>query len=253
MNYKKTKTFMSILAMVEMELRRVWHDPVEIITRAVQPVLWVTVFSVVMAHRVNLGVQGYTSFIAPGVVFQSATFIALAYGIMMVFERESGVLKRLLSSPRANIVIGRTLAGSVRASTQYIIVLASAALVSAKLTDNPLLLIAGYVIVVYVSIGFTAISILLASVMKTRERFMGIMGAISMPLLFTSSALYPISIMPKLLQVVALFNPLTYAVNALRDLVLYDKLNILMDLLALTIFNVFFLAVAIKELNKIIE
>jgi ABC-2 type transport system permease protein len=89
--------------------------------------------------------------------------------------------------------------------------------------------------------------------MKTRERFMGIMGAISMPLLFTSSALYPISIMPKLLQVVALFNPLTYAVNALRDLVLYDKLNILMDLLALTIFNVFFLAVAIKELNKIIE
>jgi len=255
MNYKKTKTFMSILAMVEMELRRVWHDPVEIITRAVQPVLWVTVFSVVMAHRVNLGVQDYTSFIAPGVVFQSATFIALAYGIMMVFERESGVLKRLLSSPipRANIVIGRTLAGSVRASTQYIIVLASAALVSAKLTDNPLLLIAGYVIVVYASIGFTAISILLASVMKTRERFMGIMGAISMPLFFTSSALYPISIMPKLLQVVALFNPLTYAVNALRDLVLYDKLNILMDLLALTIFNVFFLAVAIKELNKIIE
>jgi len=253
MNYKKMKTFMSILAMVEMELRRVWHDPVEIITRAVQPVLWVTVFSVVMTHRVNLGVQDYTSFIAPGVVFQSATFIALAYGIMMVFERESGVLKRLLSSPRANIVIGRTLAGSVRASTQYIIVIASAALVSAKLTDNPLLLIAGYVIVVYASIGFTAISILLASVMKTRERFMGIMGAISMPLFFTSSALYPISIMPKLLQVVALFNPLTYAVNALRDLVLYDKLNILMDLLALTIFNVFFLAVAIKELNKIIE
>jgi len=253
MNYKKMKTFMSILAMVEMELRRVWHDPVEIITRAVQPVLWVTVFSVVMAHRVNLGVQDYTSFIAPRVVFQSATFIALAYGIMMVFERESGVLKRLLSSPRANIVIGRTLAGSVRASTQYIIVLASAALVSAKLTDNPLLLIAGYVIVVYASIGFTAISILLASVMKTRERFMGIMGAISMPLFFTSSALYPISIMPKLLQVVALFNPLTYAVNALRDLVLYDKLNILMDLLALTIFNVFFLAIAIKELNKIIE
>ena len=143
MNYKKMKTFMSILAMVEMELRRVWHDPVEIITRAVQPVLWVTVFSVVMTHRVNLGIQDYTSFIAPGVVFQSATFIALAYGIMMVFERESGVLKRLLSSPRANIVIGRTLAGSVRASTQYIIVLASAALVSAKLTDNPLLLIAG--------------------------------------------------------------------------------------------------------------
>jgi len=238
------------LAMVEMELRRLWHDPVEIATRAVQPVLWVTVFSVVMAHRVALGVQDYTSFIAPGVVFQSATFIALGYGIMMVFERESGVLKRLLSSPipRANIVIGRALAGSVRASTQYIIVLASAALVGAKFTDNPLLLTAGYLIVIYVDIGFTAVSILLASVMKTRERFMGIIGAISMPLFFTSNALYP-----KPLQIVALFNPLTYAVDATRGLILYDKLDISMDLLALTIFNVLFLAIAIKELSKIIE
>ncbi len=255
MNARTMRAFTSVLAMVEMELRRLWHDPVEIATRAVQPVLWVTVFSVVMAHRVALGVQDYTSFIAPGVVFQSATFIALGYGIMMVFERESGVLKRLLSSPipRANIVIGRALAGSVRASTQYIIVLASAALVGAKFTDNPLLLTAGYLIVIYVDIGFTAMSILLASVMKTRERFMGIIGAISMPLFFTSNALYPLKIMPKPLQVVALFNPLTYAVDATRSLILYDKLDISMDLLALTIFNVLFLAIAIKELSKIIE
>jgi ABC-2 type transport system permease protein len=82
---------------------------------------------------------------------------------------------------------------------------------------------------------------------------MGIIGAISMPLFFTSNALYPLKIMPKPLQAVALFNPLTYAVDALRGLVLYDDLDISMDLLALTIFNVLFLAIAIKELSKIIE
>ncbi|MCC6010419.1 MAG: ABC transporter permease, partial [Fervidicoccaceae archaeon] len=76
---------------------------------------------------------GQRSFIAPGVVFQSATFISLAYGIMMVFERESGILKRLLSTPipRSSIVIGRALAGSIRASTQYILVILSAFLVGA--------------------------------------------------------------------------------------------------------------------------
>jgi len=74
-----------------------------------------------------------------------------------------------------------------------------------------------------------------------------------MPLFFTSNALYPLKIMPKPLQIVALFNPLTYAVDATRGLILYDKLDISMDLLALTIFNVLFLAIAIKELSKIIE
>jgi ABC-2 type transport system permease protein len=249
------KIFESILALVEMELRRLKHDPIEIITRAIQPILWVTVFGIVMARRVALGIQDYVSFIAPGVVFQSATFMALAYGIMMVFERESGVLKKLLSSPipRANIVIGRSLAGAVRASTQYIIVLASAALVGAKFTSNPLLLIAGYFAVIYVCTGFTAISILAASLMKTRERFMGIVGAISMPLFFASNALYPIDIMPEALKIFALFNPLTYAVDILRKLVLYSELDIYIDLLALTIFNILSLTIAIKELNKIIE
>jgi ABC-2 type transport system permease protein len=89
--------------------------------------------------------------------------------------------------------------------------------------------------------------------MKTRERFMGIVGAISMPLFFASNALYPINIMPEALKIFALFNPLTYAVDILRKLVLYSELDIYIDLLALTIFNILSLTIAIKELNKIIE
>jgi len=245
----------SVLAMVEMELRRLRHDPVEIATRAIQPVLWVTVFGVVMAHRISIGVQDYVSFIAPGVVFQSATFMALAYGIMMVFERESGILKKLLSSPipRSSVVIGRSLAGAVRASTQYIIVLASAALVGARFTGNIPLLLVGYFIVVYTCTGFTALSILIASTVKARERFMGIVGAISMPLFFTSNALYPLDIMPEAIKLLAMVNPLTYAVNALRKLVLFSDVSILEDLAALTLFNAVSLLVAMRELDKIIE
>ena len=245
----------SIFTFVEMELRRLRHDPIEVIARAVQPVLWVTVFGVVMAHRVAIGVQDYVSFITPGVVFQSATFMALAYGIMMVFERESGILKKLLSSPipRTSIVIGRSLAGAVRASTQYVIVLASAAVVGARFSNNPLFLVAGYLATIYVCIGFTALSILVASVMKTRERFMGIVGAITMPLFFASNALYPLDMMPEAIRLFALVNPLTYAVDMVRKLVLYNEICILNDFFALTLFNVLFLLTAVKELNKIIE
>jgi ABC-2 type transport system permease protein len=181
--------------------------------------------------------------------------MALAYGIMMVFERESGILKKLLSSPipRTSIVIGRSLAGAVRASTQYVIVLASAAVVGARFSNNPLFLVAGYLVTIYVCIGFTALSILVASVMKTRERFMGIVGAITMPLFFASNALYPLDMMPEAIRLFALVNPLTYAVDMVRKLVLYNEICILNDFFALTLFNVLFLSIAVKELNKIIE
>jgi len=151
----------SILAMAEMELRRLRHDPLEIVTRAVQPILWIAVFGAVMARaRAFSRVEDYVSFITPGVILQSSTFIALAYGISLVFERDLGVLKKLLASsiPRSSIVIGRAIAGGIRASTQYIIVLVSAVAVGARVTYNPLNLLLGYVLLVYGCIGFTALS-----------------------------------------------------------------------------------------------
>ncbi|MEM2025261.1 MAG: ABC transporter permease [Desulfurococcaceae archaeon] len=245
----------TILTMAEMELRRLRHDPLEIVTRAIQPVLWVTVFGVVMARRVSIDVDNYISFIAPGVVLQSATFIALAYGIMLVFERESGILKKLLSSPipRASVVLGRALAGGIRASTQYIIVLIAASLAGASLTSNILFLLLGYLVVIYVCMGFTAVSILLVSVMKTRERFMGIIGAVSMPLFFASNALYPIDIMPTAIRMFALVNPITYTVNMLRKILLYCSLDISGELVAVTLFFVATTIAAIRVLDKIVE
>jgi len=245
-----------IFAMAEMELRRLRHDPLEIVTRAIQPILWVAVFGTVMARvRAFPSVGDYVTFIAPGVVLQSSTFIALAYGIMLVFERESGILKKLLSTPipRSYIVLGRSLAGAIRASTQYVIVLASAAAVGARITNNPVNLVLGYLILTYSCMGFTSLSILIASALKTRERFMGIIGAITMPLFFASNALYPLEVMPPAIQALSLINPLTYTVSALRTLLVVNTFNILNDFLAITAFVIVSIAAAMKTLNRIIE
>lgn len=246
----------ALLAMAEMELRRLRHDPFEIITRAVQPVLWVSVFGAVMARvRAFPSVGDYVTFITPGVILQSSTFIALAYGIALVFERESGVLKKLLSSPlpRGYVVVGRALAGGIRASTQYVIVLACAVLVGAKVVGNPLNLIAGYLILVLACMGFTGISILIASLLKTRERFMGIIGAITMPLFFASNALYPIEIMPDPIKYMSLVNPLTYTVSALRKLLVSNSYDLMQELIVLTVFTAVSLSLSVKYLRRIIE
>jgi ABC-2 type transport system permease protein len=252
----KQENLISIFAMAEMELRRIRHDPVEIFTRAIQPILWVAVFGSVMAKvRAFPSTGDYVTFISPGVILQSSTFISLSYGIMLVFERESGVLKRLLSSPmpRSYIVIGRSLAGALRSSTQYIIVLVAAALVGAKLTTDLLDLILGYFILTFASMGFTAISIVIASTLKTRERFMGIVGAITMPLFFASNALYPIQVMPRPIQVISFVNPLTYTVSALRTLLVQSSLYIGSDMLIIIIFVLVSMFIAIKLLPRIIE
>jgi ABC-2 type transport system permease protein len=76
---------------------------------------------------------------------------------------------------------------------------------------NPAYFVAALVILFIISGGFAALSIIVASLLKTSERFMGIGQALIMPLFFASNALYPIALMPHALQLVSFFNPLTYA------------------------------------------
>jgi ABC-2 type transport system permease protein len=86
------------------------------------------------------------------------------------------------------------------------------------LNPSPLAL-AGVVLVVFLGAAlFATFSLIIASLVRTRERFMGIGQLLTMPLFFASSAIYPISIMPSWLQPVAVVNPLTYMVDACRIL-----------------------------------
>ncbi len=246
-----------MITFAELELRRLRHDPIEIFTRAIQPILWLAVFAEIIGSRMKIpmGVN-YVTYIAPGVMMQSAIFISLAYGIMLVWERDSGILKRLLTIPLKRIVIvsGRALAGAIRASTQLLVILLIAYAVGANLCYNPINILLALIVLIIGCMGFTALSILIASLLKTRERFMGIINAITMPLFFTSNALYPIEIMPLALKIIALGNPLTYIVEVLRGLLIFNEsTNILFDLGIVIIFTISSIVLASIWFRKIIE
>jgi ABC-2 type transport system permease protein len=82
---------------------------------------------------------------------------------------------------------------------------------------------------------------------------MGIIGAITMPLFFASNALYPIEVMPGWVKLIANYNPLTYIISGLRNLLVYGSLNIIFDFFALTIFNFLAIFLATISLHRIIE
>ncbi len=108
-----------------------------------------------------------------------------------------------------------------------------AALLGVSFTHNPLKLIGALAILAIGSAFFSCLSMTLAGVVVARDRLMGIGQAITMPLFFSSSALYPIAIMPGWLQVISKINPLTYEVEALRGLLIGTATTLWLDVTVL--------------------
>jgi len=214
--------FSKTLSVAEMEVRKLRHDPTELITRAVQPALWLLVFGEVMT-RIRLiptGNLSYLSFMAPGILAQSVLFIAIFYGIAVIWERDLGILHKFLVSPtpREALVLGKALSAGVRALSQVAIIYVLALLIGVGINWNPINLSLVLVVAILASALFSTFSLIIASLVKTRERFMGVGQILTMPLFFASNAIYPLSMMPSWLQAIARVNPLTYAVDAMRGL-----------------------------------
>jgi len=159
---------------------------------------------------------------APGILAQSVLFIAIFYGIAVIWERDLGIVHKFLVSPtpRAALVLGKALSAGVRAFVQAFIIYVLAIFLGVKMNFNPLYLLGVLIVVLLGAAFFSTFSLIVACLVKTRERFMGIGQVLTMPLFFASNSIYPISIMPGWLQVISRVNPLTYEVDALRTMML---------------------------------
>jgi len=212
-----------IWAVTSAELTKLRHDPNEIFTRAIQPALWLVLFGEVMAQVRGLSTSGhYLDFLAPGILAQSVLFAAIFYGIGAIWERDLGVLHRYMVSPapRSALVLGRAVSSAVRGLVQAVVVYILSALLGISLNLNPLNLL-GVILLIALGAGlFSTFSLIIACLVKTRERFMGVGQGLTMPIFFASNAIYPIEIMPKWLQVVSRANPLSYEVDAVRALMI---------------------------------
>ena len=212
------------MVIAEVEARKLRHDPTELITRALQPALWLLVFGQVFTRirGIPTGDLRYIDFMAPGILAQSVLFIAIFYGISIIWERDLGIVHKFLASPtpRAALVLGKALSAGVRGLSQALIIYILASLLRVRISWNPLALAGVLCAIVLGAAFFSTLSLIIACLVKTRERFMGIGQVLTMPLFFASNAIYPIAMMPRWLQVISRINPLTYEVDALRALML---------------------------------
>jgi len=228
------------VTVAELEARKLHHDFTELLTRAVQPALWLLIFGEVLAQirAIPTGKISYMDFMTPGILAQSVLFIAIFYGIAVIWERDLGILHKMLASPapRAALVLGKALSAAERGLSQAAIIYLLALLLGVDINWTLPAVLGVLLVVVLGSALFSTFSLIIACLVRTRERFMGVGQLLTMPLFFASNAIYPISIMPSWLQAVSQVNPLTYEVDALRTLMVIGGVTVfglLADLSAL--------------------
>lgn len=214
------------LALTKRLFIQLQRRPSTLIAGVIQPLMWLILFGALFQNAPK-GLFGeslsYAQFLSAGVIVFTAFAGALNSGLPVMFDREFGFLNRLLVAPlasRFSIVAASAIYIVALSFIQAVVIVAASAVMGAGFPN-----IAGLgaiaLIVFLLVIGMTALSLGLAFVLPGHIELIAVIFVTNLPLLFASTALAPLSFMPKWLQLVASLNPLSYAIEPIRYLYLH--------------------------------
>ncbi|MEU8425043.1 ABC transporter permease [Micromonospora sp. NPDC048835] len=205
----------TVRVMWQRELIRLLRSPYGILLSLLMPLLFLVVLGTGMNATVAGGVD-FRAYFLPGVILMAVQGPAVNTGISIVWDRRSGFLREMLVAPvrRSALMTGICLGGATSATAYGAAVLATALLIG--MTYQPARLVLVLMEMLVVTLAFTALGALAAVSVQRIEMFQAVVGTAMMPMVFLSGALFPVSVLPGPLNVLALLNPMTYAVDAIR-------------------------------------
>lgn len=230
-------------ALLHRELAQWYRDFVVLFISLIQPVIWLGLFGkafdISKLFTVNtppiyqqladqamlntFGTTSYYAFFAAGMLSFIAITTAVFGSMSIVWDRRLGFLERILSTPvsRGAIVMTKVLAATIRTLVQVAVILAFAVALGFPVTYlTPLRILGAFAAVALLSMSLSSLLILLGIRTTNYQRPMVVANLITLPLMFTSNAIYPIKLMPSWLQIVAKLNPVTYTTDIVRILLL---------------------------------
>jgi ABC-2 type transport system permease protein len=200
------------------QIKRYVRSKPRIIASLGQPLLFLIALGFGFGPIYQQAGQGsYMQFLAPGVIGMTVLFSAIFSGIELIWDRQFGFLKETLVAPvpRILIMIGRTLGGATVAMMQGMIVVAICFAAGFRITNYTGLPLA-FLFMLLIAVMFTALGTAIASVLSDFQGFQLVMNFLVMPIFFLSGALFPLANVPRVLQIVAGVDPLSYGVDGLR-------------------------------------
>jgi ABC-2 type transport system permease protein len=209
--------FNAIYVIVAREFKKFVRERSRLFSMIARPLLWLFIVGAGISRlvRPDTGVP-YIQFIFPGIIGMTILFSSIFSSISIIWDKEFGFMKEILVAPvsRFSIVIGKALSGTVVSSIQAVIILALFPFIGFKLSFFQ---IAGVILICFsLSFSISAFGIVLATFYESYESFSVIMNFIVMPMFFLSGAMYPVKLLPAILQIVSKLNPLTYGIDAIK-------------------------------------
>ncbi len=245
------------------ELIRYWRDKTRIISTVIQPLMFLAIFGAGLQKTLasgNFGVD-FVQFMYPGIIAMSVMGVAFFSTISTVWDREFGFLKEILVAPvsRTSIAIGKTLGATTMASTQALILLILAPFIGVSITF--FVAIKLFLFMILVALAISGMGLFIVSLMKTTESFGLLMQLLIFPMFFLSGAFFPLTSVPIWMTVISRLNPLTYGVDAFRQIILGHQISaevlskltlypIAVDALFLLIFATVMQSAAVWAFNK---
>jgi ABC-2 type transport system permease protein len=200
------------------ELIRFSRDRLRILTALMQPFLFLFVLGTGLSRIAAAGTHGVNlrTFVYPGVLCMAVMFTAMFSAASLVWDREFGFLREMMVAPvrRSSLVLGKCLGGATVAGFEGVIVLALAGLVGVPYA--PSLILAVFALQLLLAFAITSFGVMVAARVTQMQSFMALMQMAILPMYFLSGALFPVSGLPRWLEILNRLDPLTYAVDPMR-------------------------------------
>jgi ABC-2 type transport system permease protein len=248
----------AIYVIVARELKKFVREKSRLFSAVARPLLWLFIVGAGISRLVpnDTGVP-YSQFIFPGIIGMTILFSSIFSSISIIWDKEFGFMKEILVAPvsRLSIVVGKALSGTIVSTIQAAIILALFPFLGLSLGVLQILTI--ILLCVTISFCISSFGIVLATFYDSYESFSVIMNFIVMPMFFLSGAMYPVKLLPEILQVAAKLNPLTYGIDALKHVIfpheagsLGPDFSLLASLAVILISSVVFVVIAGRSFER---
>ncbi|TDA69887.1 MAG: ABC transporter [Clostridia bacterium] len=224
------------------ELKHLQRQKIRIMLSLAQPIVWLALMGNLyqrIATIPGFPAPTYLDYMAPGIVIMVTLFGGVFGGMSVVWDRRLGFLQKMLASPvsRSSIVAGKMLSIAVQNGLQALLIFGLALAMGANFSAGPVGVFPLILLVTLLSMVFAGLSLALGAVLTSHEAMIAVTNFFTMPLMFTSSAMMPLEMMPHWLSRLARWNPLTYAIDPMRELFLHgwNAISIVQGVVVLTL------------------
>lgn len=214
--------FRGVWVVAYRELLRFVQERSRLISSFAMPLIFLVIFGAGFGELIGSMTPGvdYMQFMYPGIIAMTVLMGSIMSGVSIVWDREFGFLKEILVSPlgRGGIMLGKATGGAAVAVLQAIIMLILAPILGVSI--NLVMVLELILVILIVSMSLAGMGLLVASRMQSQQGFQVVIQLIIMPLIFLAGVFYPVNNVPVWMEVISKANPLTYGVDAIRQIFL---------------------------------